>query len=68
MHRIIRKEKMQDSAMDGFTYAGKLIPKGKHIDVLAHLRIGHPLRLDVLFSALFRDISFMIELHRSIVF
>ncbi len=47
MHRIIRKEKMQDSAMDGFTYAGKLIPKGKYIDVLAHLRIGHPLRLDV---------------------
>lgn len=44
--------------MDGFTYAGKLIPKGKHIDVLAHLRIGHPLRLDF----------FMIELHRSIVF
>lgn len=26
--------------------AGKLIPKGKYIDVLAHLRIGHPLRLD----------------------
>ena len=47
MHRIVRKEKMQDSAMDGFTYAGKFIPKGKHIDVLAHLRIGHPLRLDV---------------------
>ena len=47
MHRIIRKEKMQDSAMDGFTYAGKLIPKGKYIDVLAHLRIGHPLRLPV---------------------
>ncbi len=32
--------------MDRFTYAGKLISKGKHIDVLAHLRIGHPLRLD----------------------
>lgn len=44
--------------MDGFTYAGKFIPKGKHIDVLAHLRIGHPLRLDF----------FMIELHNSIVF
>lgn len=33
--------------MDRFTYAGKLISKGKYIDVLAHLRIGHPLRLDV---------------------
>ena len=58
MHRIIRKEKMQDSAMDRFIYAGKFIPKGKHIDVLAIFV------LDIL-SAL---ISFMIELHKSIVF
>lgn len=44
--------------MDGFTYAGKLIPKGKYIDYLSIFV------LDIL-SAL---MSFIIELYNSIVF
>ena len=51
---------MQDSAMDRFTYAGKFIPKGKHIDVLAHLRIGHPFRLDFFHDCTAQNNRFLI--------